>query len=98
MRHWCIGALLATPYLLDYDLVVCAFVAVWLMRPESLAHHSERAALIASGLILTVPLFASMLTNMTGFAVAPLFLMPAFVLVARAVIAERAAATAAVLR
>ncbi len=84
-----LGAFFATPYLLDYDLVVCAFVVVWLMRPESLAYHSERAALIASGLLLTVPLFASMLTNTTGFAVAPLFLLPAFLLTARATFGGR---------
>lgn len=93
-----LGALFATPYLIDYDFVVCAFVAVWLLRPESLAHHTERAATIASGLILTVPLFSSMLTNMTGFVLAPLFLVTASVLVMRAVLAERSVAPAAALR
>jgi hypothetical protein len=62
---------------------------VWLMRSENLAHYSERSALIASGLVLTVPLFASMLTNMTGFALGPLFLIPAFVLAVRAAFGER---------
>jgi arabinofuranan 3-O-arabinosyltransferase len=84
-----LGTFLTTPYLLDYDIVVGAFVVVWLMRPEGLAHYSERGALIASGLVLTVPLFASMLTNMTGFALGPLFLIPAFALAVRAAFGER---------
>ena len=90
-----LGTLLATPYVQDYDLVVGVFVVVWLTRPESLAYYSERAALIASGLVLIVPLFASLLTNATGFAFGPLFLLPAFVLTARAAWAERGVAHAA---
>jgi hypothetical protein len=70
-------------------------VAVWLTRPESLAYYSERSALIASGLILIMPLFSSLLTNTTGFAFGPLFLLPAFVLVARAAWAERSLVRAA---
>jgi hypothetical protein len=87
-----VGTLLATPYVQDYDLVVGAFVVVWLTRPESLAYYSERAALIASGLVLIMPLFSSLLTNTTGFAFGPLFLLPAFVLTARAAWAERGVA------
>jgi hypothetical protein len=79
----------------DYDLVVGAFVAVWLTRPESLAYYSERAALIASGLVLIVPLASSALTHATGFVFGPLFLLPAFVLVGRAVWAERGVVPAA---
>lgn len=90
-----LGTLLATPYVQDYDLVVGTFVVVWLTRPESLAYHSERAALIASGLVLIMPLFASLLTNMTGFAFGPLFLLPAFALTARAAWAERSVVRAA---
>jgi hypothetical protein len=90
-----LGTLLATPYVQDYDLVVGTFVAVWLTRPESLAYYSERSALIASGLILIMPLFSSLLTNTTGFAFGPLFLLPAFVLVARAAWAERSLVRAA---
>jgi hypothetical protein len=89
-----LGTLLATPYVQDYDLVVGTFVVVWLTRPESLAYYSERAALIASGLVLIVPLAASFLTNATGFVLGPLFLLPAFVLTARAAWAERNAVRA----
>jgi hypothetical protein len=94
-----LGTLLATPYVQDYDLVVGTFVVVWLTRPESLAYYSERAALIASGLVLIMPLAASLLTNTTGFAFGPLFLLPAFVLTARAAWAERSVVrTTAVVR
>lgn len=93
-----LGTFLATPYLQDYDLVVGAFVVVWLTRPECLAYYSERAAMIASGLILTVPLFASVLTNLTGVASGPLFFLPAFVLIARSVLGERQAIPAAAVR
>jgi hypothetical protein len=79
-----LGTCLATPYLQDYDMVVGAFVVVWLMRPEMLAYCSERAALIACGLILTLPLLASPLQNMTGLVFGPLFLLPGFMLTARA--------------
>ena len=83
-----LGTCLATPYLQDYDLVVGAFVVVWLTRPEMLAYCSERAALVACGLILTLPLLASPLQNMTGLVFGPLFLLPGFVLTARALVAR----------
>jgi len=93
-----LGTFLATPYLQDYDLVLGAFAVVWLMRPESLAHYSERAALIASGLMLILPLAASSVGNATGLALGPLFLLPAFILTARGVFAERVLTPAARLR
>ena len=93
-----LGTLLATPYLQDYDLVLGVFAVVWLMRPEMLAHYSERAALIACGLILTLPLLASALGNMTGLAFGPLFLLPAFILTARAVLGDQVLRPAATTR
>jgi arabinofuranan 3-O-arabinosyltransferase len=81
-----LGTFLVTPYLQDYDLVLGAFVVVWLMRPEMLAHYSERAAQIACGLVLTLPLLASVLGNTTGLAFGPLFVLPAFILSARALL------------
>ena len=83
-----LGTFLATPYLLDYDMVVGAFVAVWLTRPENVVHHSQRTVLITVGLVLIAPLFAALLTNTTGFALGPLFVIPAFVLAARAALGE----------
>ena len=89
-----LGSFFVTPYLQDYDLVVGAFVVVWLTRPESLAYYSERAALIASGLVLVAPLFVSLSTNMTGLPLGSFFLLPAFVLTARGAWAERSMARA----
>jgi hypothetical protein len=86
-----IGVLLATPYLQDYDLVLGAFIAVWLM--QGAAAKSE--AHIASALILLAPLLASPLAKLTGFAFGPLFVIPALILTARAVFAPPAAAVAA---
>lgn len=93
-----LGTFLATPYLQDYDLVLGAFATVWLMRPEMLVHYSERAALIACGLILALPLLASVLGNMTGLALGPLFLLPAFILTARAVLGDQILTPAATVR
>jgi hypothetical protein len=93
-----LGTFFATPYAIDYDLVVGAFVAVWLTRPESLGYYSERAAFIASGLTLALPLFTSALTKLTGFVMAPALLLPAFVLVARAAFAGRYAVSTAAAR
>jgi arabinofuranan 3-O-arabinosyltransferase len=87
-----LGTLLTTPYLQDYDMVVGAFVAVWLMSAESLARISERNALAASSLILMLPLAAAPLAQLTGFALGLLFVIPACLLTARMILAERAAA------
>ncbi|TMJ04086.1 MAG: DUF2029 domain-containing protein [Alphaproteobacteria bacterium] len=86
-----IGLLLATPYLQDYDLVLGAFIVVWLT--QGAAAKSE--AQIASALILLAPLLASPLAKLTGFAFGPLFVIPALIVTARAVFAARAATVAA---
>jgi hypothetical protein len=77
-----LGALLSTPYLQDYDLVVCAFVVAWLMvRPA-------QSAWVASALLLVLPLLASSLGKLTGLAFGPLFVIPAFVLTSQLVLAH----------
>jgi hypothetical protein len=86
-----LGALLATPYLQDYDLVLGAFIAVWLMRSPA----AKADAQIASALILLAPLLASPLAKLTGFAFGPLFVIPALIVTARTVFATPAAAVAA---
>ena len=86
-----IGVLLATPYLQDYDLVLGAFIAVWLMQGAA----AKSDAHIASALILLVPLLASPLAKLTGFAFGPLFVIPALAVTARAVFAPPADAVAA---
>jgi hypothetical protein len=87
-----IGVLLATPYLQDYDLVLGAFVVVWL---ASLDMESKPATQIACASILLMPLLVSPLAKLTGFAFGPLFVLPALIVTARATFATPAAAAAA---
>jgi hypothetical protein len=87
-----IGVLLATPYLQDYDLVLGAFIVVWL---ASLDTTSKPATQIACAAILLLPLLASPLAKLTGFAFGPLFVLPALIVTARASLATPAAAAAA---
>jgi len=85
-----IGVLLATPYLQDYDLVLGAFIAVWLMQVSA-----KDDARVASALILLLPLLASPLAKLTGFAFGPLFVVPALIVTARSALAAPASAAAA---
>jgi hypothetical protein len=72
---------LATPYLQDYDLVLGAFVAAWLVSGD-IPSERRAQAVLAAGLVLVLPSLASVLANMTGFAFGPLFLVPALVIAA----------------
>lgn len=87
-----VGTFLATPYLQDYDLVVGAFVALWLIE----LHPAElpKPVLLAAGLILIAPLAASPLANLTGYEFGPLLIAPAFVIVLRAALAKAPALAA----
>lgn len=75
-----LGTCLVTPYLQDYDLVVGTFAAVWLMTQVGGSPRLQRWAFAASALVLLVPLGASPLAKLTGFAFGPVFLVPAFLL------------------
>jgi arabinofuranan 3-O-arabinosyltransferase len=87
-----IGVLLATPYLQDYDLVLGAFIVVWL---AALDRDWKPATQIACASILLLPLLASPLAKLSGFAFGPLFVLPALILTAQTILAPRAAAAAA---
>jgi arabinofuranan 3-O-arabinosyltransferase len=87
-----IGALLATPYLQVYDLVVGAFVVAWLTNWMGTTKPGTQ---IASALILILPLAATPLAKLTGLAFGPLFIVPALIVTARASLATPAAAAAA---
>lgn len=78
-----LGTFLATPYLQDYDLVVCAFVAIWLVGLYP-ADEVPKPILIAAGLVLIGPLFGSYLATLTGYEWGPLFIAPAFAIAALA--------------
>jgi arabinofuranan 3-O-arabinosyltransferase len=81
-----IGALLATPYLQDYDLVVGAFAVAWLTAPESISKIGAKPAWAASALLLVLPLFAGSLGKLSGLAFGPLFVLPALVLTAKMIV------------
>lgn len=84
-----LGTSLATPYLQDYDLVVGAFVAVWLTSHATVQKNFERPALITSLLVLLLPIVAAPLAQATGLALGCLFMILAFTLVARAVLSAQ---------
>jgi arabinofuranan 3-O-arabinosyltransferase len=68
----------ATPYLQDYDLVVGAFVAVWVIGIANAS--SLRAAFVAAALVLSVPVVAAPLAVATGIPVGAMMLAVAFAL------------------
>lgn len=76
-----VGTFLATPYLQDYDLVVGAFIPAWLFASRN--RFPATSAMVISALILIAPLLAASVGKMTGYVLGPLFLIPAFVLLAR---------------
>jgi hypothetical protein len=80
-----LGTWLVTPYLQDYDLVIGAFVVLWL---HELYPDLPKPMLVSAGLILILPFVAAALANATGLAFGPLFIAPAFILVARAALAR----------
>ncbi len=75
-----LGTFLATPYLQDYDLVVAAFVVAWLFATPG--RFPQTPAMIVSALILLAPIFAAPVGKITGIVLGPLFLIPAFLMVA----------------
>jgi len=77
-----LGALLATPYLQDYDLVIGAFIVAWLLHD-----YARPLTQIACAAILLMPLFASPLAKLTGLAFGPLFLIPALIVTAQMIFA-----------
>jgi hypothetical protein len=91
-----LGTLLATPYLQDYDTVVCAFVVAWLMSAEGLARMPRRHAMIASALVLALPLLNATLAQVTGLPLGCLLIATAFTLTAMTVRAKQAATAPAV--
>ena len=72
----------ATPYLTDYDLVVGAFVVVWLAELYPTA-ELPKPVVISLGLLLIAPFVAALIGNLTGFQLGPLFIAPAFVMTAQ---------------
>jgi arabinofuranan 3-O-arabinosyltransferase len=78
-----LGTCLATPYLQDYDLVFGALVVAWLNGDEAARRMPEAPLFFASAALLLIPLFASSLAHVTGVELAPLFVLPLFVIAVR---------------
>jgi hypothetical protein len=74
-----LGTCLATPYLQDYDLVIGALVAVWLMEIGARGgKETANLALVGAGLVLVVPLAAAPLAKGTNLALGAVGLVAAF--------------------
>ncbi len=86
-----LGTCLATPYVQDYDLVVGAFVVVWLAELYPAAEQAK-PVMIGATLILLGPLVAAGLARLTGFDFGPLFIAPVFFIAAQAAFAVRSPA------
>jgi hypothetical protein len=75
-----LGSCLATPYLQDYDLVMGAFVVVWLQSDETGSRIPAQWIRTGMAMILLLPLMAAPLAKLTGLAFGPLFIVPVFAL------------------
>jgi hypothetical protein len=75
-----VGTCLATPYLQDYDLVMSAFVVVWLQALEERSQVPLRWIRAAMAVMLLLPLLAAPFAKLTGLALGPLFILPVFAL------------------
>lgn len=83
-----VGTCLATPYLQDYDLMIGAFVAVWLKNAQQHSKSTLAGSDAGAVMVLLLPLVAAALANFSGLAFGPLFLIPSLILVG-AVAAEQ---------
>jgi hypothetical protein len=77
-----LGTCLATPYLQDYDLVVGAFIMVWLLTLQRQGMMTRTVAQVAMAAILLWPLMNGTVSKLTGFALGPLVIAPLFALFA----------------
>lgn len=84
-----VGTCLATPYLQDYDLVIGAFVAVWLKNAQQHSKIDARWFEAGAALVLLLPLLAAALANFSGLAFGPLFLIPPMKLLVSAAAEQR---------
>jgi alpha-1,2-mannosyltransferase len=76
------SALLATPYLFDYDLMVLAVPMAWVVsQSDRTSFLPWEKSVLATAFLL--PLFARLLALGTGLSVAPVILMAVFLVVLR---------------
>ncbi|WP_409187949.1 glycosyltransferase family 87 protein [Bradyrhizobium sp. RDM4] len=84
-----VGTCLATPYLQDYDLVIGAFVAVWLKNAKGHSQIDARWFEAGAALVLLLPLLAAAFAKFSGLAFGPLFLIPPMILLVSAAAEQR---------
>lgn len=76
-----VGTCLATPYLQDYDLVMSAFVVVWLQQMREQDAELRQPWIVAAiAVMLLFPLLGAELARSTGLAFGPLLIGSVFVL------------------
>lgn len=73
-----VGTCLATPYLQDYDLMLGAFVVVWLQMAEEGSKVPPRWIRTAMAMILLLPLVSAPLAKFIGPSVGALVFIPVF--------------------
>jgi arabinofuranan 3-O-arabinosyltransferase len=78
-----LGTCLATPYLQDYDLVFGTLVVVWLAQDDEIAQAHKIPLFLASVGLIVIPLLSAPLARLTGLELAPLFILPLFLLTAK---------------
>jgi hypothetical protein len=75
------GTCLATPYLQDYDLVMSAFVVVWLKQAGEQEERVPKVAIVAAmAAMLLVPFFAAPVAKASGLVLAAPVLVAVFAL------------------
>jgi arabinofuranan 3-O-arabinosyltransferase len=83
-----LGSCLAIPYLQDYDLVFGALIVAWLAQDEHIGQAGKIPLLLASAALIAIPLLSAPLARLTGLELAPLFILPLFVITAKCGLSE----------
>ena len=68
------------PYLQYYDLVFGALVVAWLWQEPAAMARYKRLLLVASVLLLMLPIVTAPLSHLTGLAFGPLFIVAIFII------------------
>jgi hypothetical protein len=69
-----VAMFLATPYAMDYDMVVLPFVAAWLARDALVGRGFRAWEKTALCLLLAQPIMTMLLSHLVGIKVAPVVL------------------------
>lgn len=89
-----VGSLLATPYVLDYDLVVLAIAIAYVAR-DGLARGFRSFEISLLALVWMMPLLTRSIAGATGLPLGLLTMIALYVFVIRRAVLDRAAARAA---